>query len=53
MAAACLLRYRTEECLAILCAVARKPGLPGFEAAEAIKRWGEGAWHLDPVEAGS
>ena len=46
-AAAFLLRYKTEEALAVLREVAQRPGLIGFEASEAIKRWEEGEWHLD------
>jgi hypothetical protein len=47
MAAVFLLKYKTEEALAILRLIAQRPGLVGFGASEAIKRWEEGAWHLD------
>ena len=51
MAAAFLLRYRTKEALRVLKAVAKKePGFSAFCASEAIKRWKEGAWELDPEE---
>lgn len=46
-AAAFLLKYKTEEALAVLREVARRPGLIGFKAGEAIKRWESGEWHLD------
>ncbi len=47
MAATFLLKYRTDEALAVLREVATMPGLVGFGASESIKRWEEGAWHLD------
>lgn len=49
MAAAFLLRYRTKEAQAVLKEVARSgPSLVAFEAQEALKRWEEGTWALDP-----
>ena len=47
-AAAHLLRYRTAEAKAVLQEVARGEGLAAFEASEALKRWEEGTWALDP-----
>lgn len=48
MSAAFLLRYKTNEALQILEAMAHGQGLVAFEARETIKRWNEGAWNLDP-----
>ena len=48
MAAAFLLRYRTERCLSVLHAWANAPGLIGFEAQQALERWADGSWALDP-----
>ena len=48
MAAVFLLRYRTERCLSVLHAWATAPGLIGFEAQQAIERWADGSWALDP-----
>ncbi len=49
-AAALLLRYKTGEAMGVLHEVAEKgKGLIAFESAQAIKRWEEGDWHLDPV----
>ena len=47
-AAVYLLRYRTDEARAVLEAEARGKGLIAFEASEALKRWDEGTWSLDP-----
>jgi len=47
-AAACLLRHRTEEALAVLWKEAAGEGLVSFEAQQCIKRWEEGTWQLDP-----
>ena len=49
-AAAFLLRYRTAEARAVLEEAARGQGLIPFEASEALKRWEEGTWSLDPAE---
>lgn len=49
MAAAYLLRYRTREALDVLRKEAAGQGLIAFESSEAIKRWEEGTWTLDPV----
>ena len=49
-AAAFLLRYRTADAKAILTEAAKGKGLVAFESAEALKRWEEGAWALDPAE---
>jgi hypothetical protein len=47
-AAAVLLRYRTAEAKAVLEEAAKGEGLIPFEAQEALKRWEEGTWALDP-----
>jgi hypothetical protein len=49
-AAAFLLRYRTTEAKAVLEEAARGKGLIPFEASEALKRWEEGTWALDPAQ---
>lgn len=49
MAAAFLLRYRTAEALEVLREVARGSGLVSFGASEAMKRWEDGTWALDPA----
>jgi len=49
-AAAFLLRHRTAEAKAILEEAAKGKGLIPFEASEALKRWEEGTWALDPAE---
>ncbi|MHA7633926.1 DUF2019 domain-containing protein [Corallococcus sp. M7] len=48
-AAALLLRYRTAEAKAVLEEAAKGKGLIPFEAQEALKRWEEGTWSLDPA----
>lgn len=48
MAAAYLLRFRTNEALAVLREAAHGKGLIAFEAFQAVKRWEEGTWALDP-----
>jgi hypothetical protein len=50
MAATFLLRHRTTESMSVLRQAAKGPGLVAFEAAQAIKRWNEGAWALDPAD---
>lgn len=50
MAAACLLRYRTDEATRVLEEVGTGTGLAAFGASEALRRWEEGDWHLDPEE---
>jgi hypothetical protein len=47
-AAAFLLRYRTAEAKAILEEVAKGEGFIAFGAGQALKRWEEGTWALDP-----
>jgi hypothetical protein len=49
-AAAVLLRHRTDEAKAVLEEAAKGKGLIPFEASEALKRWEEGTWALDPAE---
>jgi hypothetical protein len=53
MAAAFLLRHRTAEAKAVLEEAAKGQGLVPFGASEALKRWEEGTWALDPAENGS
>ncbi|NOK17429.1 DUF2019 domain-containing protein [Corallococcus carmarthensis] len=48
-AAAFLLRYRTTEAKAVLEEASKGKGLIPFEAQEALKRWEEGTWSLDPA----
>ncbi|MBN9688419.1 MULTISPECIES: DUF2019 domain-containing protein [unclassified Corallococcus] len=48
MAAAYLLRYRTHEAREVLMEAARGEGLVPFKAGQALKRWEEGTWALDP-----
>jgi hypothetical protein len=50
MAAAYLLRHRNAEAMAVLHEAAHGEGMVAFEAAEAIKRWNEGVWALDPED---
>lgn len=47
-AAGFLLRHKTAEALEVLRGVATGEGLAAFEAQEALKRWAEGTWALDP-----
>ncbi|NBC44557.1 DUF2019 domain-containing protein [Corallococcus exiguus] len=47
-AASFLLRYRTAESKAVLNEVAQRKGFFAFEAGQALKRWEEGTWALDP-----
>lgn len=48
MAAAHLLRYRTDEAKAVLEEAAKGQGLVPFGARQALERWAEGTWSLDP-----
>ncbi|CAM3286190.1 DUF2019 domain-containing protein [Corallococcus sp. ZKHCc1 1396] len=48
MAAAYLLRYRTKDAIAVLNDAARGEGFVPFKATQALKRWEEGTWALDP-----
>lgn len=48
MAAAYLLRYRTADAMEVLRDAAKGSGLIAFEASQAMKRWEEGTWALDP-----
>jgi hypothetical protein len=50
MAAVFLLRHRTAEAKAVLEEAAKGQGLVPFGASEALKRWEEGTWGLDPAE---
>ena len=47
-AAAYLLRYKTAEARAVLEEAAKGQGLVPFEAGQALLRWQEGTWALDP-----
>jgi len=47
-AAAYLLRHRTDEALEVLWTAAAGEGMVPFLAREAIKRWEDGTWQLDP-----
>jgi hypothetical protein len=47
-AAVFLLRHRTAEAKAILEEAAKGKGMVPFEAQQALKRWEEGTWALDP-----
>ena len=47
-AAAFLLRYRHAEARGVLEDASRGQGLTALEAGEALKRWDEGVWGLDP-----
>lgn len=49
-AAAYLLRHRTAEAQAVLREIAGGEGLAAFSASEALKRWDEGTWSLDPAD---
>jgi hypothetical protein len=49
MAACFLLRHRTQEAMEVLRTEAAGGGLTAFGASEAIKRWEEGSWNLDPL----
>lgn len=48
MAAAFLLRYRHAEARRLLEEEAKGTGMVAFGAAQALKRWQEGVWALDP-----
>ena len=48
MAAAYLLRHRTQEAVAVLEEAAKGQGLIAFEAQQCLLRWKEGEWALDP-----
>ena len=50
MAAVFLLRHRTAEAKAVLEEAAKGQGLVPFGASEALTRWEEGTWALDPAE---
>lgn len=47
-AAAYLLRYKTTEARAVLEEAAKGQGMVPFEAGQALLRWEEGTWALDP-----
>ena len=47
-AAAFLLRHCTSEAVSVLDEVARGKGMVAFSARQALERWKEGTWALDP-----
>src|SRR5437667_386409 len=49
-AAAFLLRHRTAEAKAVLKEAASSEGWSAFVALQALKRWEEGNWSLDPAD---
>ena len=49
MSAVFLLRYKNKEAIAVLEEASKEKSLIGFEATEALKRWWEGNWSLDPI----
>ncbi|NLT69052.1 MAG: DUF2019 domain-containing protein [Acidobacteria bacterium] len=53
MAAAFLLRYKTEEAKRVLSEIATGKGFAAFGASETLKRWQEGTWALDITEKGT
>jgi hypothetical protein len=50
MAAAFLLRHCEARARAVLESEATGEGLTAFGAAQALQRWKEGTWSLDPVQ---
>ncbi len=50
LAATYLLRYKNAEALAVLRELSKGQGMIAFGASEAIKRWEEGTWQLDPED---
>lgn len=48
MAAAFLLRHKTAEAKGVLEAAAKGSDFTSFSAQQALKRWEEGTWELDP-----
>ena len=53
MAACYLLRHRTQQALAVLRTEAQGKGFVALEASEAIARWKDGSWSLDPESSAS
>ncbi len=49
-AAAFLLRHRTAEAMAVLTEIAKGRSLTAFGAQQALERWKEGTWKLDPPD---
>ncbi|MFT3727118.1 MAG: DUF2019 domain-containing protein [Terricaulis sp.] len=47
--AAFLLRHKHAEAKAVLEREAKGPGIIAFEAEQALERWKEGVWSLDPA----
>ena len=46
-AAAFSLKYDPEQAGTVLRRIAKEPGMIGFVAEQALKRWEEGDWHLE------
>lgn len=51
--AAWLLRYKHDEAMQVLRAVAEGQDMDAFRAQQCMKRWEEGEWQLDPAPGGS
>ena len=49
-AATILLRHRTSEARAIVAEAAKGEGWVAFASSQALMRWDEGTWNLDPVD---
>lgn len=49
MAAAFLLRHCEDRAKAVLKQIAQGSGLTAFGASQALRRWDEGTWALDPA----
>lgn len=47
MAAAFLLRFKTDEAKKVLTEISKGNGFAAFGAGETLKRWQEGVWSLD------
>jgi hypothetical protein len=52
MAAAFLLRHRHAEARAVLTTLGARVGMIGFGAKQALARWADGTWQLDPEDRG-
>lgn len=50
MTASFLLRYKTKESIKVLTELSKGTGILSFDANEALKRWKEGNWDLDPLD---
>jgi len=43
------LRHRTDDARRVLQELAQGEGFVAFSAGEALKRWEDGSWQLDPL----